>query len=381
MLNELQEAFVAQFREPPQHIIRAPGRVNLIGEHTDYNNGFVLPCAIEQHTLVALSPRADETVCTLALDYEHALDTFSLGESLTSNAHQAWANYVRGVVYALQARDCSLRGCNIAITGNIPQGAGLSSSAALEVGVAKALAVDNNLDITDLTLAQVGQAAENDFVGCHCGIMDQLICTSATAGTASLIDCKDFTVSPVSIPARLSLILVNSNVRRGLVDSQYNDRREQCERAAATCGVSSLRDVSLQQFQVKRKAMEPLVAKRAQHVLEENERTLLTAAALQNNDVDQLSQLMAASHLSMRNLFEITVPPVDFLVAQIGEILGSHGGVRMTGGGFGGCVVALAPAELLDDIVARVENTYYNHTGLRASIYTSAPAEGVVSIQ
>lgn len=381
MLNELQEAFVAQFREPPQHIIRAPGRVNLIGEHTDYNNGFVLPCAIEQHTLVALSPRTDNTVCTLALDYEHALDTFSLGESLTSNAHQAWANYVRGVVYALQARDCSLRGCNIAITGNIPQGAGLSSSAALEVGVAKALAVDNNLDITDLTLAQVGQAAENDFVGCHCGIMDQLICTSATAGTASLIDCKDFTVSPVSIPARLSLILVNSNVRRGLVDSQYNDRREQCERAAATCGVSSLRDVSLQQFQVKRKAMEPLVAKRAQHVLEENERTLLTAAALQNNDVDQLSQLMAASHLSMRNLFEITVPPVDFLVAQIGEILGSHGGVRMTGGGFGGCVVALAPAELLDDIVARVENTYYNHTGLRASIYTSAPAEGVVSIQ
>ena len=296
-------------------------------------------------------------------------------------AHQAWANYVRGVVYALQARDCSLRGCNIAITGNIPQGAGLSSSAALEVGVAKALAVDNNLDITDLTLAQVGQAAENDFVGCHCGIMDQLICTSATAGTASLIDCKDFTVSPVSIPARLSLILVNSNVRRGLVDSQYNDRREQCERAAATCGVSSLRDVSLQQFQVKRKAMEPLVAKRAQHVLEENERTLLTAAALQNNDVDQLSQLMAASHLSMRNLFEITVPPVDFLVAQIGEILGSHGGVRMTGGGFGGCVVALAPAELLDDIVARVEDTYYNHTGLRASIYTSAPAAGVASIQ
>lgn len=381
MLTNLQEAFIVHFGAPPQHVIRAPGRVNLIGEHTDYNNGFVLPCALEQHTLVALSPRTDNTVCTLALDYEHALDTFSLGESLVSNTHQAWANYVRGVVYALQARDFSLRGCNIAITGNIPQGAGLSSSAALEVGVAKALAVDNNLDITDLTLAQVGQAAENDFVGCHCGIMDQLICTSATAGTATLIDCQDFILKPVNIPADLSLLLVNSNVRRGLVDSEYNERREQCERAAATCGVSSLRDVSLEQFQVNRQAMEPLVAKRAQHVLEENERTLLAAAALQNNDIEQLSQLMAASHLSMRNLFEITVPPVDFLVAQIGEILGSRGGVRMTGGGFGGCVVALAPAELLDDIVTRVEDTYYSHTGLHASIYTSVPAAGVAAIQ
>lgn len=381
MLTKLQEAFIVHFGEPPQHVIRAPGRVNLIGEHTDYNHGFVLPCAIEQHTLVALSPRTDDTVCTLALDYERELDTFRLGESRTSNTHQAWANYVRGVVYALQDRDFSLRGCNIAIIGNIPQGAGLSSSAALEVGVAKALAVDNDLAVSNLTLAQVGQAAENDFVGCHCGIMDQLICTSAAVGTATLIDCKDFTLKPVNMPADLSLLLVNSNVRRGLVDSEYNDRREQCDRAAAMCGVSSLRDVSLQEFQVKRQAMEPLVAKRAQHVLEENERTLLAATALQNNDIEQLSQLMAASHLSMKHLFEITVPPVDFLVAQIGEILGSHGGVRMTGGGFGGCVVTLAPPELLDDIVARVEDTYYSHTGLHASIYTSAPAEGVVSIQ
>ena len=377
MIEKLNQAFTAHYEAVAEQVIRAPGRVNLIGEHTDYNKGFVLPCAVDYCTLVAISARDDNEVRVLSLDYSGETDSFHLNQVILRLANPMWANYIRGVVVALQHRGHILCGANIAVTGNVPRGAGLSSSASLEIAVARALTGIAGLQLSPLELAQVGQDAENAFVGCHCGIMDQLVCASATAGHALGIDCNDFSLTPVAIPEDLSIVIINSNVRRGLVDSEYNRRREQCEAAARYFNASSLRDVTLAQFNSGKRALDPVIASRALHVLEENERTLAAIDALRDNDIPALSHLMAASHRSMKELFEITVAPIDFLVDTLDELLGDDGGVRMTGGGFGGCVVALVRSHRVEEVVAVVEQRYTAATGLTESIYLTQPSEGV----
>ncbi|MEH6582939.1 MAG: galactokinase, partial [Halioglobus sp.] len=238
MLANLKQVFAECYGVEPEQVIKAPGRVNLIGEHTDYNQGFVLPCALEYHTLVSISGRDDKEVHVLALDSNGETDCFHLDQPIAFHLTKMWANYVRGVVVALQNRGHSLHGCNIAVTGNIPQGAGLSSSAALEVAVARAITAIAGVELSPLELARVGQDAENEFVGCNSGIMDQLISVTGKAGHAMAIDCKNINMEPVAIPEGLSIVLINSNVRRGLVDSEYNLRREQCEAAARHFGAT-----------------------------------------------------------------------------------------------------------------------------------------------
>lgn len=379
--QSLKHIFFETFEQVPTQLVYAPGRVNLIGEHTDYNNGFVLPCAINYGTLVAVAPRNDRRVRVLAIDSDHAFDEFSLDEPIAFNPNAMWTNYIRGMVTIMQSRGYKLEGCNLAITGDVPQGAGLSSSAALEVGVGKALAVISELEIGIMELAQLAQAAENQFVGCPCGIMDQLISACGHAGEAMLIDCHDLSLKPVTIPDHLTIIIIDSKVKRGLVDSEYSSRRRQCEQAARYFDRSSLRDVSLQEFELRQSALPPLVRKRAQHVLEENQRTLDAAEALRTGNITLLSQLMAASHTSMKNLFEITVPQIDFLVDLIAGELGERGGVRMTGGGFGGCVVALLPHSLAAEITALVEANYEIAWGRKASIYRCRPSDGVALLK
>ncbi|ATC86296.1 galactokinase [Pseudoalteromonas arctica] len=375
--HSVRNAFSTHFSRDAAFIVRAPGRVNLIGEHTDYNEGFVLPCAIEHATYIAIAPRKDSIVNVLAVDCDNETDSFLLTKPLEFNSDQSWSNYVRGVVDELQKRNHQLTGCDICITGNVPQGAGLSSSAALEVGIAYAFNHLCELSIDRKEIAKIGQAAENNFVGCNCGIMDQLISACGQQNQALGIDCRSLELIEVTIDPKMTIMMVNSNVKRGLVDSEYNLRRQQCDAGAKALGKTSLRDVSIREFEQQKCSLDPQVAKRIEHIVYENARTLNAMQAFTNNDIQQLSKLMAESHASMRDLFEITTSQIDTLVEIINNVLGIQGGVRMTGGGFGGCVVAFMPNDMVQEVIAAISSEYQAKTGLKESIYISLPASGV----
>ncbi len=371
------QIFKKHFDQEPSHFFRAPGRVNLIGEHTDYNDGFVLPCAINYDTVIAAQPRTDDQVKVVAADYQEQISTFSLSADISPDEAARWSNYVRGVAWALIGRGYSLRGANMVIAGNVPRAAGLSSSASLEVVVGTTFAHLSELDIDGKTLALVGQQAENDFVGMRCGIMDQFIATLGQADQALLIDCRSLAYRAVPIPPGTAIIIANSNVKRGLVDSEYNTRRQECEAAAAHFGVPALRDVSPDVFALHEDELTKTVAKRARHVITENARTEAATEALAQGDLTWMGQLMAESHLSMRDDFEITVPPIDALVEIIGNVIGQAGGVRMTGGGFGGCVVALAPQELVPPVKMAIAEQYPAASGgLEATVYVCRASAG-----
>ncbi len=390
-LHRLQQAFTSHFQQQHQHIFQAPGRVNLIGEHTDYNDGFVLPCAINFYTWVLAAPRDDQQIRVLALDYQQH-DQFDLPSSATHSAphttinpiahhpHYSWANYVRGVANSLLQLGYPLRGCDILISGNIPKGAGLSSSASLEVALGLTFSSLSGFTLSGQDNARIGQHAENQFVGCHCGIMDQLISALGQQGNALLIDTRSLLCTPVAIPTTLTVLIINSNVQRGLVNSAYNERRQQCEQAASKLGIKALRDISSAELQQQQHLLSPLEAKRARHVVSENERTELAANALQQGDLALLSRLMAESHHSMQQDFEITVPAIDILVQLVQNLIGIQGGVRMTGGGFGGCVVALLPTGLVTDVCAVVERDYPKLTGLQADIFICKPSQGALQL-
>jgi galactokinase len=369
--------FKQHFGQDPAHCFRAPGRVNLIGEHTDYNDGFVLPCAIDYDTVVAAGPRSDSRIEVLAVDQGAQVSGFDLNAAIPHDEAAPWSNYVRGVAWALLQRGFGLRGANLVVAGNVPQGAGLSSSASLEVVVGLALARLSELDLDGKTIALASQQAENDFVGMRCGIMDQFISALAEADHALLIDCRSLAYRAVPIPTGAAIIIANSHVKRGLVDSEYNTRRRECETAAAHFGVPALRDVPPDLLALHADELDPTVAKRARHIITENARTEEAAAALARGDLEAVGRLMAESHLSMRDDFEITVPPIDALVEIIGRVIGPAGGVRMTGGGFGGCVVALAPHEFVPDVQAAIARHYPSATGLAATVYVCRASAGV----
>ncbi|MEZ9389887.1 galactokinase [Vibrio lentus] len=363
------------------HIVQAPGRVNLIGEHTDYNDGFVLPCAINYQTVVAAAKRDDNIVRVVSVDYDNAVDEFDITQEITFQQDKMWANYIRGVVKCLMGRGFEFKGADISVTGNVPQGAGLSSSAALEVVIGQTFKVLYNLEISQAEVALNGQQAENEFVGCNCGIMDQMISAEGRANHAMLLDCRSLETQAVSMPEDMAVVIINSNKKRGLVDSEYNTRREQCEEAARIFGVPALRDVTIEQFNTKVTELDEMVAKRARHVITENDRTVEAAQALRTHDMKRMGELMAESHASMRDDFEITVKEVDTLVDMVKDVIGDQGGVRMTGGGFGGCIVALVPPALVDEIKTTVEQKYQAATGLKESIYVCQAKDGASLIE
>ncbi|QOH81420.1 galactokinase (plasmid) [Plesiomonas shigelloides] len=376
LIDNVKNAFKATLGYAPTHIVQAPGRVNLIGEHTDYNDGFVLPCAINYQTVVAAAKRDDNIVRVISVDYGNAQDEFDLTQEIAFQHDKMWANYIRGVVKCLLARGFQFTGADIAVSGNVPQGAGLSSSAALEVVIGQTFKVLFNLEISQAEIALNGQQAENEFVGCNCGIMDQMISAEGSQQHAMLLDCRSLETTSVSMPEELAVVIINSNKKRGLVDSEYNTRREQCEAVAAIFGVKALRDVTLEQFNQKSHELDPLLRKRARHVITENYRTLDAAQALSQHDMQRMGRLMAESHASMRDDFEITVAEIDTLVAMVKEVIGGRGGVRMTGGGFGGCVVALVPHDLVASVQAVVDANYEAQTGLKAAIYVCQAMDG-----
>ncbi len=372
----VQTVFAKRFGRQPDLIARAPGRVNLIGEHTDYNDGFVLPCAIGFYTYVALGRRDDSIVTAVAADYGGQQDMFSLTEPIAHHPTQHWSNYLRGVLQCLRLRGQRLRGMDLVISGDVPQGAGLSSSASLEVAIAQACKLAFALPMTPKDIALTGQQAENQFVGCNCGIMDQMISATGQRDHALLLDCRSLEARLIPMPSDLTVLIVNSNVRRGLLGSEYNARRASCETAARHYGVAALRDLDMAALKAGKHGLDPVSFRRARHIVGENSRTLAAADALAHGDLRALGLLMAQSHAAMRDDFEITVPAVDALVRIIKEQIGDDGGVRMTGGGFGGCVVALMAPDKVDAVIAAVNSRYPPASGLRADFYVCKASDG-----
>jgi galactokinase len=371
----VQVLFEQQFNCSAELVCHAPGRVNLIGDHTDYNDGFVLPAAINFGTTIAASSRDDNVIKVYAHDCNQEVSEFALNE-IAFDEQMMWSNYVKGSLQALMQKYPDINGANIVVTGNVPQGAGLSSSASFEIAILKAFVELYQLDLNGINAALLGQQAENDFVGCNCGIMDQLISAMGQKDHAMLLDCKDLSFEDAPIPDDLALFIVNSNVKRGLVDSEYNLRREQCEAVAKHFDVSALRDVTLAQLNAAKNEIEPVLFRRARHVVSENERAVNTLSALKSNDMAAISAAMKASHISLRDDFEISTKEIDGLVEMIGDVLGDKGGVRMTGGGFGGCVVALVPHELVPQIESVITNTYESQFGLTPDIYLCTATQG-----
>ena len=377
--QRVEASFAAAFDATPQAVVRAPGRVNLIGEHTDYNDGFVLPCAINYETLVAGRLRDDQRVRVVAADYGNAIDEFRLDAPITPRTDLPWANYVRGVVKMLLEHGLPLRGADLAIAGDVPQGAGLSSSASLEVAVAQTFKTLQGLAaLSPIDIALLAQRAENEFVGCQCGVMDQLVAACGQAGHAVLIDCRSLQVRAVKLPADAAVMVVHSRVSRGLVDSEYNSRRAQCEAVSRFFGVKALRDLSLDTLVAQSNELDPLL-RRARHVVTENQRTLAAADALASGDLRRMGVLMAQSHASMRDDFEITVPAIDQLVSIAQRAIGSEGGeggARMTGGGFGGCIVALLPRARVAAVRDAIATHYRAPSGVPAIVYVCDAAAG-----
>ncbi|KMJ45202.1 galactokinase [Xenorhabdus khoisanae] len=380
LIQNVTESFNTCFYYSPTHFFQAPGRVNLIGEHTDYNEGFVLPCTINFQTIVAAAKRKDSRIRVIAVDYHNERDEFDLSQPILFQPEKRWANYIRGVVKYLMERGYLFNGMDIAVSGNIPQGAGLSSSASLEVVIGQTIKSLYQLDITPKEIALNGQQAENQFVGCNSGIMDQLISACGEENHALLIDCRTLETQAVRMPDNMVVMIIHSNKQRGLVDSEYNTRRQQCEKAARLLGVKALRDLSLGDFNTRQARLDALLIKRARHVITENARTEAAADALRAGDLFRLGQLMAESHISMRDDFEITVSEIDMLVEIVKNAISDRGGIRMTGGGFGGCIVALIAPDLVESVKKAIEQQYEAKTGLKATIYICQAVKGACQL-
>lgn len=373
--NSVRRAVVRAFGERhgsgPEWVARAPGRVNLIGEHTDYNDGFVLPMAIDRAAWIALRARADRTVSLYSLDFQDHrqfdIDDRGCGSS-------GWMKYVHAMACVLDP-ETRLAGFEGTIVGAVPIGAGLSSSAAIELAAARAFCATSGFVWDAREMALAAQRAENVWVGVNCGIMDQMISAAGEVGHALLIDCRTLQTRQVPIPAGTAVVVLDTGTRRGLVDSAYNDRRMHCEAAAAFLGVPALRDVDSSTFQARSAGMSDVMRKRAHHVITENERTLQAADALTHGDVQTLGALMNASHESLRNDFEVSSVELDGIVAIARKQPGCIG-ARMTGAGFGGCAVALVASRNAADFVAAVAEEYARTFELEPALYICNAAQG-----
>lgn len=370
------EQFEQVFSAAPSALFFAPGRVNLIGEHTDYNDGFVLPCAINFGTWLAIRPRTDAVVRIVAGDLDNRTSEWRLDRPIEPDPVESWSNYLRGVSAHFFREGITLTGMDIYATGNVPQGAGLSSSASFSVAFATACNQLNQLELSVGDLARICQHAENEFAGCNCGIMDQLASAAGRHNSALMLDCRDLSIKPVAIPDSLAIMIIDSKTERQLVGSEYNDRRRQCEAAAQGMGVTSLRDADEALLEKHKSELTEVVYRRARHVITETQRTYEAALALQSGDIARLHQLMSGSHISMRDDFEITLPKIDFLVESVEQKLEKDGGARMTGGGFGGCVVALVPKAKLELIAEHVKNRQAEKYGYEPDIYICQAVEG-----
>jgi galactokinase len=385
--QRVTDAYRDQYGEPPAFLVRAPGRVNLIGDHTDYNEGFVLPMAIDRAVWLAGGPRMDGTVHLRSLDFDAPI-VIDLADFARGDGGPA--EYVKGVARALLEADHDLSGMQGVLAGDVPIGAGLSSSAALEMAVACAFVALADRPWEPRAMARAGQWAENAWVGVNSGIMDQLISAAGVAGHALLIDCRSLEMTPVPLPEGTQVVVLDTNTRRGLVGSEYNTRRAECDAAAAALGVAKLRDVSPLMFAPrggmtepgKRRwppPMDPAVFRRARHVVTESERTSAAAEALAAGDAVAFGRLMNASHASMRDDFENSTPAMDAIVAAAQAHAACYG-ARMTGGGWGGGAVALVDAAQLAPFCEAVAAAYEAATGITPTLLPVQATDGAAVV-
>lgn len=373
----LTQTFETYFNAKPDFIVRAPGRVNLIGEHTDYNDGFVLPMAIDHAVWLALRPRTDGQVRLFSLDLE-ADEAFEL-HSLTKG--EGWLEYPKGVTYELQKFGYSLTGFDAVMTGDVPRGAGLSSSAAVELAIARAFCAVSSFEWDAPKMAKISQKAENEWVGVNCGIMDQMASAACHEGHALFLDCRSLEIQHAPLPKSVSIVILDTSTRRGLVDSAYNERRNQCEEAAHWFGVKALRDVCLEDFNKKNKdGLDKNVIKRARHIITENARVLEAVEVMKDGNIKRLGELFNASHNSLRDDFEVTNDALNIMVECAREQESCYG-ARMTGAGFGGCAVALVNEEKAGEFVHAVSAAYRQKSGLEAAVYVCKASEGASLVQ
>jgi len=359
-------------------IYRAPGRVNLIGEHTDYNDGFVMPAAIEFYTWVAVGRRHDSRLHVESMEFPDAAEWPLDGLSGPPRKH--WSDYVRGIAAVLQVATYRFPGANLMIHGQVPLGAGLSSSAAIEVSTALALLSGANKQAPKLEVAQLCQRAEHEYAGTRCGIMDQFIASFGESGHALMLDCRSLDYTLLPLPEAVRLVICNSMVRHDLAAGEYNHRRADCETGVRILrdylpAVRALRDVTLPDLEIHRNAMSDVVYRRCRHVITENQRVLDAGEALKSGDLAQFGQLMYDSHHSLRDDYEVSCRELDLLV----ELASAHEGVfgaRMTGGGFGGCTINLVRAETAEQFKRDLAEGYAKETGKAAEVYVGSAADG-----
>ncbi|WP_459191200.1 galactokinase [Halosimplex sp. J119] len=375
----LDEAFGGSAK--PTETVSAPGRVNLIGGHTDYNEGFVLPAGIDRRIAIAARPRTDRTVGVHSTQFDQTT-AFDLAE-ITSSDDAPWSDYVRGVTERLVDRGYDVGGTELAVVGDVPMGAGLSSSAAFEVAVGAALAAVHDLSLDDDELVTVCWEAETEFVGLSCGIMDQYAAVHAERESALFLDCRDQSHEVVPLPSgEVTVVATNTNVQRELVDSAYNDRVATCEGGVAFFDdaldeqVETLRDVSVEAFEAHESELSETVRKRVRHVVTENERVREAAAALREEDLDRVGELLDDSHASLRDDYEVSVEELDAVTAIAGDLDGVYGS-RMTGAGFGGCVVTLVRPDAAERVTEAIDERYRDRTGIEPDVYVCNPDGGV----
>ena len=376
-IHELRKRFTGKYGRAAAGAVRAPGRVNLIGEHTDYNDGFVLPIAIERETVATYSPRADRTIRVASLQQDGLDATFSLDEPIEPGEPK-WANYPRGVAAGLLGRCETLTGCDILFDSTVPIGGGLSSSASLELATAFALLAAAGATVDDYELALICQKAEHDYAGTPCGIMDQAISVMGQAGRALLLDCRDGSVRQVKFDdPGISVLVADTQVRHDLTDGGYAARRDQCYAAAAALGVEMLRDADEAAIAAA-EADGTLGGKelmRARHVVGEIKRTLDAVEAMEAGDYETFGRLMYGSHASLRDDYEVSCEELDAIV-EIARRCDGVFGSRMTGGGFGGCAIVLVGAESAGAVAEAVAAGYADRYGRRCGVFATAAAAG-----
>ena len=382
IVSMLQDNFVNVFNIKDQHLFFSPGRVNLIGEHTDYNGGHVFPCALSFGTYAIMAKRNDRKVRLYSMNFEDlGIIEFDLDNMVYDKAHD-WANYPKGVIKTFENHGHKTEhGFDILFYGNIPNGAGLSSSASLEVLMAVIINDLNNFDLDMISMVKMCQEAENKFIGVNCGIMDQFSIGMGTEGCAILLDCNtlEYRYSKINMDG-YKIVIGNTNKKRGLADSKYNERRSECETALAQIqtvkNINSLGELTEEEFEeVKNVITDPIVRKRAKHAVYENQRTLKAVKALENNDLLLFGKLMSESHISLRDDYEVTGKELDTLVSLAWEMPGVIG-ARMTGAGFGGCTVSIVKEENVQYFIDTITEKYTEIIGYAPDFYVANISDG-----
>lgn len=373
MKEKVIELFKQQFVTEPDFIVRSPGRVNLIGEHTDYNDGFVFPMALEQATWLACRARDDDQIVIYS---RHHQQRHSVALTNLQKKDSTWVEYIKGVAHEIkQHYKTDLKGFDAVVTSDLPMGAGLSSSASFELAIAKALCQCNSITWQAADFAKHCQQAENNWMGVNCGIMDQLICAVGQKDHAVMLDCRDLSFKAAPLPRNILVVILDTSTRRGLVESAYNERRSQCEQAAKVLGIKALRDINLAELKKHQASLDAVVYQRAHHVVSENERVQAAFAAMQQQDAKQLGELLKQSHQSLDSDYAVT----NLALNQIVDCANQHPacfGARMTGAGFGGCAVALVKADDIDNFIQTVSENYTKQSNLKASIYVTKATAG-----